>query len=44
MKIEFWKGGWYIVNGPDPVELRKGPYLTFKEAFDMLDQLKLQPN
>ena len=39
MKIEFWKGGWYIVNG-----LRKGPYLTFKAAFDMLDLLKLKPN
>jgi len=41
MNIEFWKGGWYVVNGP---KFRKGPYLTFQEAFEMLSRLKLQPN
>ena len=44
MNIELWKGGWYIVSGPDPVEFRKGPYLTFQEAYEMLDLLKQQPN
>jgi hypothetical protein len=43
MNIEFWNGGWYVVNGPDPMELRKGPYLTFQEAYDILDQMKQQP-
>jgi len=44
MNIEFWKGGWYVVSGSDPVEFRKGPYLTFQDAFEVLDRLKLQPN
>jgi hypothetical protein len=44
MNIEFWKGGWYVVNGPDPVAFRKGPYLTFQDAFEMLSRLKLEPN
>ncbi len=44
MNIEFWKGGWYVVSRSDPVEFRKGPYLTFQDAFEVLDRLKQQPN
>ena len=40
MNIEQGKGGWYIVNGPDPVELKVGPFFTFQEAYDVLDKLK----
>ena len=40
MTIEFWKGGWYVVNGPDPVTIKEGPCVTFQEAYDVLDKLK----
>ena len=41
MTIEQWKGGWYIIDGPDPIQLRLGPYLTFLEAYTILDRLNL---
>tara|TARA_R100000789_G_C2901126_1_gene120393 strand:+ start:210 stop:383 length:174 start_codon:yes stop_codon:yes gene_type:complete len=51
MIIESRKGGWYIIDGPDPIEfkLRKpptiefkmGPFLTFLDAYTMLDKLNL---
>ena len=41
MNIELWKAGWYIMNGPDPVELKIGPFLTFQEAYDTMSKIKL---
>jgi hypothetical protein len=39
MNIELWKEGWYIINGPDPVELKIGPFLTFQEAYEILNRI-----
>ncbi len=44
MNIELWKEGWYIINGPDPVELKIGPFLTFQEAYEILNRIEMQPN
>ena len=41
MKIELWKGGWYIVSGPDPIEFKSGPFLTFLEAYTILNNINL---
>jgi hypothetical protein len=41
MSIERWNGGWYIISVQT---YWKGPYLTFKEAYDMFDLLKQQSN
>ena len=41
MNIELWKRKWYIINGPDPVEFKLGPFLTFLDAYTMLDKLNL---
>ena len=38
MTIELWKGRWYVVDGPDPVELKLGPFVTFLEAYTILNQ------
>jgi len=42
MTLELWKGGWYIVDGSDPVELKLGPFVTFLEAYTILNQLNLE--
>jgi hypothetical protein len=44
MSIEWWSGGWYIYFLDSPMDCRRGPFLTFQEAYDMFDLLKLQPN
>jgi len=41
MHIELWKGWWYIVDGP---EIKIGPFLTFQEAYEILNRMKLEPN
>jgi len=41
MTIESWKGWWYIIDGPDPIEFKLGPFLTFLEAYNMLNKLNL---
>ena len=39
MTIERWKGGWYVLDGPDPVVLKLGPFLTFLDAYTILNRL-----
>jgi len=41
MNIELGKGGWYVVSGSDPVEFKLGPFLTFLDAYIMLNKLNL---
>ena len=51
MIIESWKGNWYIIDGPHPIEFKlgkpptiefkMGPFLTFLDAYIMLSKLNL---
>ena len=41
LRIKKGKGGWEIVSGPDPLEIKVGTFLTFQEAYDTMSKINL---
>jgi len=40
LRIKRGEGGWEIVSGPDPLEIKVGTFLTFQEAYDIYNRMR----
>ena len=40
LRIKKGEGGWEIVSGPDPLEIKVGTFLTFQEAYDTYNKMR----